>query len=64
MVILGGVSVWGGKGSILGVVLAALVFGLTTFGLGLMNIPGIVLSIFTGLLLILVVALPAIVKRA
>jgi rhamnose transport system permease protein len=64
MVILGGVSVWGGKGSILGVVLAALVFGLTTFGLGLMNIPGIVLSIFTGLLLILVVALPAILKRA
>ena len=63
MVILGGVSVWGGKGSILGVVLAALVFGLTTFGLGLMNIPGIVLSIFTGLLLILVVAVPALVSR-
>jgi rhamnose transport system permease protein len=63
MVILGGVSVWGGKGSILGVVLAALVFGLTTFGLGLMNIPGIVLSIFTGLLLILVVAVPALVNR-
>lgn len=63
MVILGGVSVWGGKGSILGVVLAALVFGLTTFGLGLMNIPGIVLSIFTGFLLILVVAVPALVNR-
>ncbi len=63
MVILGGVSVWGGKGSIIGVVLAALVFGLTTFGLGLMNIPGIVLSIFTGLLLILVVAVPAWVNR-
>ena len=63
MVILGGVSVWGGKGSILGVVLAALVFGLVTFGLGLMNIPGIVMSIFTGLLLILVVAVPALVNR-
>ncbi|HEX5161837.1 MAG TPA: ABC transporter permease [Steroidobacteraceae bacterium] len=63
MVILGGVSVWGGKGSILGVVLAALVFGLVTFGLGLMNIPGIVMSIFTGTLLILVVALPALVRR-
>src|SRR5687767_10222550 len=63
MVILGGVSVWGGKGSILGVVLAALVFGLVTFCLGLMNIPGIVLSIFTGLLLILVVAVPALVNR-
>lgn len=63
IVILGGVSVWGGKGSILGVVLAALVFGLTTFGLGLMNIPGIVMSIFTGALLILVVAVPALVRR-
>jgi rhamnose transport system permease protein len=63
MVILGGVSVWGGKGSILGVVLAALVFGLTTFGLGLMNIPGIVMSIFVGALLILVVAVPALLGQ-
>jgi rhamnose transport system permease protein len=63
MVILGGVSVWGGKGSIIGVVLSALVFGLVTFGLGLMNIPGIVMSIFTGALLILVVAIPAWVNR-
>jgi rhamnose transport system permease protein len=63
MVILGGVSVWGGKGSIIGVVLAALVFGLVTFGLGLMNIPGIVMSIFTGALLILVVAIPASLNR-
>jgi rhamnose transport system permease protein len=63
MVILGGVSVWGGKGSILGVVLAALVFGLITFGLGLMNIPGIVMSIFVGALLILVVAVPAVLGR-
>jgi rhamnose transport system permease protein len=63
MVILGGVSVWGGKGSILGVVLAALVFGLITFGLGLMNVPGIVMSIFVGTLLILVVAIPAVVSR-
>ena len=63
MVILGGVSVWGGKGSIVGVVLAALVFGLVTFGLGLMNIPGIVMSIFIGTLLIVVVAVPALVNR-
>jgi rhamnose transport system permease protein len=63
MVILGGVSVWGGKGSILGVVLAALVFGLITFGLGLMNVPGIVMSVFVGALLIVVVAVPAITRR-
>ncbi len=63
IVILGGVSVWGGKGGIAGVVLAALVFGLVTFGLGLMNIPGIVMSIFIGTLLILVVAVPALLNR-
>jgi rhamnose transport system permease protein len=63
IVILGGISVWGGKGSILGVVLASLVFGLVTFGLGLMNIPGIVMSIFTGALLIVVVAVPALLGR-
>jgi len=63
IVILGGVSVWGGKGSITGVVLAALVFGLVTFGLGLMNVPGIVMSIFTGALLVLVVAVPALLAR-
>jgi rhamnose transport system permease protein len=63
IVILGGVSVWGGKGSIAGVVLAALVFGLVTFGLGLMNVPGIVMSIFTGTLLVLVVAVPALMSR-
>jgi rhamnose transport system permease protein len=63
IVVLGGVSVWGGKGSIAGVVLAALVFGLVTFGLGLLNIPGIVMSTFTGLLLIVVLALPAFLNR-
>jgi rhamnose transport system permease protein len=63
MVILGGVSVWGGRGSIVGVVLAALVFGVVTFGLGLLNIPGIVMSIFVGAMLIVVVAVPAIAGR-
>jgi rhamnose transport system permease protein len=63
MVILGGVSVWGGKGGILGVVLAAIVLGFVNFGLGLMNIPGIVMSIIVGALLITVVAIPAIAER-
>jgi rhamnose transport system permease protein len=56
MVILGGVSINGGQGSILGVVLAALFIGLVTFGLSLLNLPGIVLGIVTGTLLIGVVA--------
>ena len=63
MVILGGVSVWGGKGTIAGVVLAALVLGLVSFGLGLLNVPGIVMSIIVGALLITVVAIPALAER-
>ena len=58
MVVLGGVSILGGAGGIVGVVLAALIMGLVTFGLGLLNVPGIVMSIFIGVLLIIVIALP------
>lgn len=58
MVVLGGVSIMGGAGSIIGVVIAALIIGLVTFGLGLLNVPGIVMTIFTGSLLIVVIALP------
>lgn len=58
MVVLGGVSILGGSGTIIGVVLAALIMGLVTFGLGLLNVPGIVMSIFIGSLLIVVIALP------
>ncbi|MGX5842201.1 ABC transporter permease [Mesorhizobium sp. ArgA1] len=63
MVVLGGVSILGGSGSILGVVLAAFIMGLVTFGLGLLNVPGIVMSIFIGLLLIVVIALPIVWRR-
>lgn len=58
IVVLGGVNILGGKGSIPGVVIAAFVMGLVTFGLGLLNVPGIVMSIFVGAMLILVIALP------
>jgi len=63
MVVLGGVSILGGAGSIPGVVLAAFIMGLVTFGLGLLNVPGIVMSIFIGLLLIVVIALPILWSR-
>ncbi|MDS9468977.1 ABC transporter permease [Paracoccus sp. MBLB3053] len=58
IVVLGGVSILGGSGSIAGVVLAAFVMGLVTFGLGLLNVPGIVMSIIVGALLIAVIAIP------
>ncbi len=61
MVVLGGVSILGGSGSIFGVVMAALIMGMVTFGLGLLNVPGIVMSIFIGLLLIAVISAPQLV---
>ena len=64
IVILGGVSVSGGRGTIGGVVLAAVLMGFVTFGLGLENVPGIVMSIVVGCLLIVVAAVPAISRRA
>ena len=63
MVVLGGVNILGGSGSNPGVVLAAFVMGLVTFGFGLLNVPGIVMSIFIGLLLIGVIALPRLWAR-
>ncbi|QRM54202.1 ABC transporter permease [Sinorhizobium sp. BG8] len=63
MVVLGGVNILGGSGTIPGVVLAALIMGMVTFGFGLLNVPGIVMSIFIGLLLISVIALPILYTR-
>jgi rhamnose transport system permease protein len=63
MVVLGGVSILGGSGTIPGVFIAAFVMGLVTFGFGLLNVPGIVMSIFIGALLIAVIALPILSAR-
>ena len=63
MVVLGGVSIAGGSGRIVGVVLAVFVLGFTTFGLSLINVPGIVISILNGTLLIVSIAAPALVRR-
>ena len=58
MVVLGGVNILGGSGSIPGVVIAALVMGLVTFGQGLLNVPGIGMSFIVGVPLIGVIAPP------
>jgi rhamnose transport system permease protein len=63
IVVLGGVNILGGSGTIVGVVIAAFILGMVTFGFGLLNVPGIVMSIFLGLLLIGVIALPRIWQR-
>jgi rhamnose transport system permease protein len=63
MVILGGVSIAGGVGSILGVFLAVLVLGLVTFGMSLANIPGQVVSVYIGALLIAVISIPRVFEK-
>jgi rhamnose transport system permease protein len=63
IVVLGGVSIAGGRGSMVGVVLSVFVMGMLTFGLGLRNVPGILMTIVVGLLLITAVALPNVVAK-
>jgi rhamnose transport system permease protein len=58
MVILGGVSIAGGAGTIGGVMLAVMTLGIVTFGLSLANIPGIYMTIVVGILLLVTIALP------
>jgi rhamnose transport system permease protein len=61
-VILGGVSIAGGIGSILGVVLAVFVLGLVTFGMSINNVQGPVVSVLMGLLLVFSLATPIIAR--
>lgn len=58
IVILGGVAIEGGRGSILGTVLAAVLLGSFTFALGMLNVSGIVMSMIVGALLIVSMVLP------
>jgi rhamnose transport system permease protein len=63
MVILGGVSISGGSGTILGVVLSVFIIGLIIFGLSLLNVPGIVISVLLGVMLIVSIAAPILIRR-
>ena len=63
IVVLGGVSIMGGTGTMPGVGLSILVMGTLTFGLSLRNIAGIIMSIVIGVLLIAAVALPIVARK-
>jgi rhamnose transport system permease protein len=63
MVILGGVAIEGGRGSIVGSMLAVLLLGLFTFAMGMANVTGIVMSMVIGALLIVSMVLPRMFKR-
>jgi rhamnose transport system permease protein len=60
--VLGGVDINGGTGTMVGAVLSLLLIGLMRFGMGLLNIQGQVQGVVIGLLLILSILLPNIIR--
>jgi len=62
-VVLGGVDINGGKGTMLGATLSLLLIGLMRFGMGLLNIQGQVQGVVIGLLLILSILLPSVAQQ-
>jgi rhamnose transport system permease protein len=62
IVILGGVAITGGEGTMIGVMLSTLVLGFLKFGMALVNVPGRVMNILTGGLLIFAILVPKTMK--
>jgi rhamnose transport system permease protein len=63
VVVLGGVSILGGSGTLVGVVLSVFVMGMLGFGLRLLNVTGNMTSVISGLLLIVAIAAPLLVRK-
>lgn len=63
MVVLGGISTAGGKGRMIGAIIAIFLIGFLQYGLGLMNVPAQTQLIIVGLLLILAVLIPNLRKK-
>jgi len=61
-VVLGGVAITGGKGNVAGVIIAAFLLGYMKFGMGVLNVPGKVMNIITGALLVVAILLPRAVE--
>ena len=61
--VLGGVSIFGGSGTMVGAVLALVLVGILRFGMSLVNIQGQVQEIAIGLLLILSILVPTLGSR-
>jgi rhamnose transport system permease protein len=64
MVVLGGVAITGGKGNVLGVIIAAFLLGFMRFGLAVVNVQGAIMNIITGALLIVAILLPKAIEAA
>jgi len=63
IVLLGGVSIYGGQGSMIGVVLSLFLIGMIRHGLALVNIPTQVMSVIIGFMLISAILLPKALRR-
>jgi rhamnose transport system permease protein len=64
MVVLGGVAISGGTGNIFGVVLSVMLIEAFVFGLSLLNVPGIVINMCVGFLLIAAICTPNLIRHA
>ena len=64
LVILGGVAIEGGRGSLVGVLLATVLLGGFTFALGMLNVSGMVMTGVVGALLIGVMVLPRLARKS
>jgi rhamnose transport system permease protein len=62
-VVLGGVAITGGRGNFFGVIIGVFLIGFLKFGMGLINVPGVVMNIVIGFLLIVAIMLPDQVGR-
>jgi rhamnose transport system permease protein len=62
-VVLGGVSISGGKGTVPGVMLALFLIGMARYGMSLVNVPAQVMTVVIGSLLIVAILLPKLLRR-
>jgi rhamnose transport system permease protein len=62
-VVLGGVDIFGGAGTMVGGVLALFLLGVVRFGMNLVNVPPQIQIIVTGFLLIVAIVLPDLLRR-
>ncbi|MGE5582847.1 MAG: ABC transporter permease [Bacillota bacterium] len=62
-VVLGGVSILGGSGNMIGVVLSLFLIGTARYSMGLLNIPGQVMTVIIGFLLIGAILLTRLMQR-
>jgi fructose transport system permease protein len=62
-VVLGGISLFGGRGSVIGALIGALIVGIFRNGLQLMGVPSIYQVLITGILVILAVSVDQLTRR-